>query len=352
MDLSPDIFWLPKPRCGGLVEVNPLWYYRDVPTETLALVGVTLFLIAVLSVVFLRWNYVRSQRRRETTPVDWILDPGQIESLFQTALMQRSKIEMQFHAEDVTRKVANCSLDSVEPERLTLELSGRDQAGGSWVGRRVDCYFRLSRSRDDQRFFHFESEILEVRQAGPGVTHLALAFPDKLIMQQKRAHLRVEPPYEYVLGLAMWPEARAMKDPGSPPKAWGRPIAVYMPDKQNALLLANISAGGARLTLKRGSVEGGVQDFFSGGRFVLLLDLYEPEKQEKFRYLLQAVARNRMEDVVTRDLELGVQFERLARPGRDDRIEWREVEPEPGVEALGNWVMKRHLERYREKSVV
>jgi len=177
-------------------------------------------------------------------------------------------------------------------------------------------------------------------------------LPEVLEQRQKRAFLRVEPPEQYVLGMALW--AEPLDTTGSMKmniKDWGKPALVFIPNKTSDIELVNISAGGARLKVRRERAKKCGLTFTIAERFMLLLDLWEPELGKRDRYWLLCRTQTPFIDFETRDVDLGVQFIGYARNRENSTHElvWQPMKAGEGIEVIGNWAMKRHLELYRER---
>jgi hypothetical protein len=317
---------------------------------------ITTTLVAAIAVaLFGFWlNRIISGRRPEHKPSNWITNDNEVRNVLENALAQRAKMELSF-VQSATGVSVDCSFIEMSAQALLLEAPGHLQISEDWIGRRVNCMFGLLISKQSGmvRFHVFESEILGVKRTGSDFIHLSVALPDKLIVQQKRGHLRVEPPSKCILGMALWPEI--LDDAYSPEtriKKWGPPLAKYIRGETNPIRAVNFSAGGLRLELDPEVVRASDSNFEIGEHYFLLVDLLEPKNGEKKRFWLHLKVRNRYEDYHTK--KLGVGFQIISRAELKDKekglIEWRDV-PRDGLDSLGNWTVQRHLELFREKGV-
>ncbi|QJT08046.1 PilZ domain-containing protein [Oceanidesulfovibrio marinus] len=318
----------------------------------------TFLAVGIVIILGVLYNQFVSRRRyRSALPAGWFVDPGKIREIMETALDQRSKIEMRFLPAEPSRRSTSCSLLELGVEALTLELPDYVESGPSWLHREVECFFRVPEEKGQISFYRFTSVIQNVSRTVDGFAQAELAFPKLLHNHQKRNFLRIAPPAYLFLGVAMWLERRLPTDEHGCPAAnlssWGKPMFTYIPDKNgNPVRIANISAGGLRLDIERSAVKGREIELRVSDRIVILLDLYDPELERKQRFWLRCRVQNMQEDYDTRNLELGVQFVSVGRLAEDaDReVRWHDV-GEDGIEPLAVWVMQRHLELFREKGL-
>jgi hypothetical protein len=403
----------------------------------LIVAAVAALLAAVLLIGGLR------QRGQRYTPEGWVNDPQVIRELFEAAILQRGRFEMQFHG-PTGRRSTYCTAVSVSRSDLTLECSLLRTVPESWKGREVDCYFRTQQKRI-QVYYQFTSKIIGAHRApsanrdaprSPGgdadsVWLVDLALPDKLERRQKRAFLRLDVPRHLVLGLAAWPmgpdtpapadgrrlgtpllalpdattlnsftahraglsgetalpedfdtvpaddpahDASPARDippshsptltPEAPtscaPAAPAAPAAKddippIFPDITTALPVAllNLSGGGMRLLVPRATARSATvrgMNLDVGGRFAALLELYDPQHDRSLGFWLHCRIQNRFVAFETRDVELGAQVLAWgqARPDAPHMADWKPLSDEGEAEPLGNWVIRRHLELYRE----
>ncbi|WP_353118147.1 hypothetical protein [Nitratidesulfovibrio sp.] len=420
-----DALFLPPPRAASfLAEISR--HFGEHQTDftlvrefVLIVAAVAALLAAGLLVGGLR------QRRQRYTPEGWVNDPHVIRELFDAAILQRGRFEMQFHG-PTGRRSTYCTAVSVTRSALTLECSLLRTVPESWKGREVDCYFRTQQKRM-QVYYQFTSKITGAHHApsadrnAPRGPHAAdavwlvdLALPEKLERRQKRAFLRLDVPRHLVLGLAVWPmggdtpapadgrrlgmpllalpdatslnsftahgapcpiDAPTPHDTGTAPDEAPMPgrsahapadtcggslphddsFAPLFPDISRALPVAllNLSGGGLRLLVPRATSRSATargMNLDIGGRLVALLELYDPQHDRSLGFWLHCRIQNRFVAFETRDVELGLQVLAWGQP-RDNAphmADWKPLSDEGEVEPLGNWVIRRHLELYRE----
>jgi hypothetical protein len=319
---------------------------------TMALVVVALVLVLVLA------HYVNKYKSKFTLtalPTGWIMGRMRMGKILQEALEQRSGVELSFLPAEQARKALVLSLADITDEAIVLEVPEYVSVGRSWIDRRVECFFKIQDPKKKQQmlFYRFQSTILGVRKLSSGMAHLLLAFPKNLEMHQKRAFLRLDPPAHYILGFALWPQRTASATDPAHYKKWGKPTLTYIPrSKQNPLAIENISAGGLRLHVRHTALQNSWISFNIAQRFFMLLDLFDPESGQKRRFWLQCRVQNTFEDHVSKDIEVGMKFIAVGHPSPSDpeRLIWTRLGDE-GIESLASWIMKRHLEMFREKGL-
>ena len=100
-----------------------------------------------------------------------------------------------------------------------MEITTKIDAGPQWIGRSVTCYMRLAAPKDPSHsnFYTFETQVAGLSRQADGSHILSVSLPDILRLQQKRTHLRLEPPVDYMLGLALWPEQAGFQGPARGP---------------------------------------------------------------------------------------------------------------------------------------
>lgn len=321
--------------------------------EVLLIVAVTLGLALVAGAAVLLVNFFIRRHRKGFLPTGAVSDPAEVAHMFDLAMSQRAKIEMSFSRNENHAQTVYCSLEDVKNEHLVLEITAKIDAGPQWIGRSVTCYMRLAAPKEPthSNFYTFETQVAGLSRQADGSYILTAPLPKILRLQQKRIHLRLEPPVDYMLGLALWPEQLDAKArPVAQFKKWGKPVLMYSAGRKDHLRLSNISAGGLRLEISRAAVRETGLEFQPGERYIVLAEIYDPDKQSKSRLWTLVRVQNRYEDFDTKRLEVGVKFTAhggLAGEKRDE-VRWRKV-TDDGIDLVGNWVVKRHLEQYRRR---
>lgn len=288
-------------------------------------------------------------------PSGAVEDPAQIDGLLLLALDQRSKVEFSFSRDDQAARPLHCSIEEVGEQAMVLDAGGFATAHQGWLGRPVTCYFRVQPRTGSgaPRFYNFESEVQGVVKRADESILISIALPTLLKLQQKRVHLRMEPPLQCLLGLAVWPESLDEKGRRECViRRWGKPILVYHERETSQVHVVNVSAGGMRMDVPHAQLRALGRDFEVGERLVVLLKLLDPEKKTRQRLWCLSRVQNRFDDHQARTLELGLRFLAQGSPSGEEEpaVVWRKVGAD-GIDALGNWIQRRHLELYRSKGV-
>ncbi len=311
--------------------------------------------VAVLVIGIVTFNVIRKRLKGRVAPVGVITEPAKVRAILEEALAHRSRLDLKFLPAEPSRRSSACSIVDLDAATMQLEPPSYVTVTPEWMGRQVECFFRLFTPKGQPIFYTFESSVIGVTKRGDKINQLTIAAPDHLHLQQKRAFLRLDPPPQYLLGLAVWNDN--WEGDALPPaniKSWGRPPLVFVPDKsENPVSISNISASGMRITVLHEAVKESRLSTQLSSRLLMLLDLYNPETERKQRFWLRCRVQNMYEVFETRDVEIGLQVIATGRPVLDDvpyELAWQEV-GEDGVEALAIWVMRRHLELYREQEV-
>lgn len=323
--------------------------------ESIRTVAWTLAAVLVLAGLGILFNQLVVRRRLKFMPSNWIMRPADIRAVFDQALAQRSKIEMGFERRDRARQTTTCVLADLAPERLVLEVSDFIEVNQGWIGRTFECFFRtqVSKTPGQMNFYNFKAEVVGVKKLADGTTRLTMTMPEHVVLQQKRVHMRLEPPRPYVPGLALWPQQLDDKArPIADVRAWGKPPLVMIPGKTcGALRLANLSAAGLRLEVSPAARKESGLELEIGHYLNLLLTLLDPETRAMRKFWLIARIQNRYEDFSSKELEVGLKIVAVGeRQGKSPEIAWRKA-PEDGLPDLENWVVRRHLEMFREKGL-
>lgn len=353
--LAPERFLCAIDRSflGGVKDTFSGWGLA--PGAMLTYIGYTLAAALVVFGLGLLLNHY-AVKSRSAPPAHWIWRRPDLDRIFDQLMAQRAKVDLCFMNQGRRSACRACSLEDVRGEALDLELSSIKDANQTWIGRKVECLFRLANPKHPTQstFYSMSSEIMGIKKLGSGAGVITVQFPEKVEISQKRMHLRLEPPTNLLLGMAIWPEQLAPSGAEERQiKNWGKPRLIYVTgETANPFHIENLSGGGIRVGVERDTIKDSGLDFEIGQTYILLLDLHEPEDQRKLRFWLMGRIQNRYEDFETRKLSFGMQFtrqgKRLTEPKNE--IRWQRV-PEAGIDDLGNWVVKRHLEMYRRSGV-
>ncbi|MDL2209878.1 hypothetical protein LJC26_03635 [Desulfovibrio sp. OttesenSCG-928-O18] len=288
--------------------------------------------------------------RKPYIPQDWVLDPAEIKNTIGFAVTQRSKFELQFAMEGEARRPAlRCAAVNFDDKDITLEASGLTTLSTRWEGKPVDCFFMI-RNREQYLFYAFTTAITSIKVI-KDICLIKLALPEKLETRQKRSYLRIAPPEEYMLGAALW---RGSDMPGDEKRGdlalWSKPSRIWLPGTREDFTIRDISSGGMRLHLSRQVLAEEMDFIHISAHFMVMLDLWDPDKAQRFRLWLLCRMQSPVLDFETKGMDLGAQFLAWAKPAETggSSLLWLKLASSGEVEPLGNWIMRRHLEFFRE----
>lgn len=336
------------PDAASFWEVQRSFIERTLDMEAVreSLVGVG----AVVGLIGLIMLILHFRPKKPYIPQDWILDPTQIAHTLTLAMTQRSKFELQFAMEGETRRPAlRCSGVEVENDAVVLEASGMVTLSERWVGKAADCFF-IIRLRDTYAFYAFTSIVTQVRVVND-ISMIQLQLPERLETRQKRLYLRIPPPEEYMLGAALW------RGPDLPAEGirndlalWPKPSRILLPGVREEFFIRDISSGGLKLHLPRHIVAEEMELIHVSTQFMIMLDLWDPDKAQRLRFWMLCRMQSPVLDFETKGMDLGAQFLAWAKPAEagSSSLLWLKLAASGEVEPIGNWIMRRHLEFFRE----
>lgn len=310
-----------------------------------------MLVIAVLAVAALVLAAVAYRNaKKKYIPHDWVVDPKEISSILETSIDQRSRYEIIFPVEGEDRRPSVVSsLHSQQAGVLNFECHDIRNLSSSWLGRTSEIYFKI-KVEGKFYFYSFNTVVDGIRKTRENSWMLSFRMPHNLEAKQKRNFLRIAPPSEYVLGIAVWPTDPVTGALPTDIRLCGRPHLALVPGRVAQLELKDISAGGGRIIVQREDAQNSGLEFHIGDKLVLLLDLLEPEDSSRLRMLFHCRVQNPFIDFSSQNVELGFQFIKWGKikEGTSTELEWFRLSKGGEVEPLGNWIMRRHLEDYRE----
>lgn len=305
---------------------------------------------------WLRW---RQNREDAEPPVGMLTDPPSIREVLENALLRRSKVELSFHQKDERRRSIACALAEIGRNSLTLELPAGISPGPSWVGRQVDGFFQIgqgSAAGKRKIFYHFSTQVSAVPKAGKHTALLALAIPERIVLSQKRAFLRMAPPSSAIPVFEILPQDDATLRqclawllPPPPPEEGQEPPPPASLPNLGRFSIKDISGGGGRVETRLLDKEGQQRlGLAAGAGCYVALELQADPPQ---RYVLGATVRRVFRESAG-VLDLGLEFtSRLKGLSPDTGLPvWRPLKGQ-GDESIENWVVRKYLEIYRDKGV-
>ena len=314
--------------------------------------------VAVIAVILTAIILVRAflARRVRYNPFGTITEGRAIRTIMRAAFDQRRPFEVQFQTEaGQKRPTLRCAPEYLGKDSLTLEVSGLKSLSDKWINRPVVVFFRILLAKEFT-YYTFSSHVSGIHMPRQGICHIPLPIPDSLENRQKRSFLRISPPREFLLGAAIW-QGETLPSPGKMNEitAWPRPKLLLIPDRVEQFQVLDISAGGARISIAHSVARLLKLHFNAAEHLMIMLDLFDPEQNRRLRFWMECRVQNAWVEHSSRDLHIGIQFLSWARPRESadyedtgGGIEWLRLSSSNEVEALGNWIMRRHLELFRE----
>ena len=348
--MSDIISSLPIPGYSAFLDIQRHFLERSLNMDALntVLIGAGGVVGAILLIMLI----LHLRPKKNYVPQGWILDPVQIKEILTLALNQRAKMELHFALESGSnsrRPALYCAPVTIEGSSILLEASGLISLSSKWMGWKVDCYFML-RKQETYSFYAFTAPISGI-QTRKDICYLKLPLPTKIESRQKRSYLRIVPPEEYLLGAAIWrgsdmPESLERNDLS----LWSRPSRIWLPSVREEFVIRDLSSGGIRIHLPRHILAEEMDYIHASTQFILMLDLWEPDKAQRLRLWLLCRMQSPVLDFESKGMNIGTQFMAWAKPAESggSNLAWLKLASSGEVEPLGNWIMRRHLENFRE----
>ncbi|QLA16708.1 hypothetical protein GD605_11600 [Desulfolutivibrio sulfoxidireducens] len=297
----------------------------------------------------------RAEKQTRHIPLSWITDKDKIDGIFAMALRHRSKIRVSFSREETASAFTGTALVDVLPSGLVLEMSASVRANRAWIGKLVECDFRLrlDPKKEHWSFYNFVAEIKDVAVRPDDCALVTVSMPSRLEMEQKRAFLRVNPPRRDVKECDIWPpahfraEGRRLEDPAT----WERPHLGLTEATAPDIEIKDISGGGMRLFLRADALRSGQGLLEVGRRIYLSLRLADPGAPEGAAFYLSCRVQNIYPgDGPESGKAFGLRFVGFGEPDPEHPplLVWRPPHG-GGVPAVDEWAYRKHLELYRSR---
>ncbi|MFO8032035.1 MAG: PilZ domain-containing protein [Desulfohalobiaceae bacterium] len=199
-----------------------------------------------------------------------------------------------------------------------------------------------------QTFFNFSGRVSKVSKNAAGFVELVLDRPSRLDIGQRRSSMRIEIELEHILGFYLWEEKRFIRS-----KQEGQSQGLYPPGlhlehlRSGSLRIMDISAGGMKLRVPPRVLKDLELQLEQGTLLVLWITLHEPSGDKKEQYWLKARIKYNIQDFVSRDLDIGLEFTHLGKIDENRKLKWIRVQGHV-VEELQNWTQRRYLEQFRK----
>lgn len=315
------------------------------------------FIAALLLLALLLYFGIRIFRwglgRQKYIPRGSVDTQSEIHELFDSLIVRRTKMEFRFASSAAQTSFISCMPVDLKGEVLTLECSKQSlPVSALQPGRELVFYFSYRQNHEVLQY-SFEAELLQFRVIGDKFIEMDINLPKILVPGQKRGFLRIEPAAELILGMGIWPPKENESGHSEAlVKNWGRPVFTYLNEETNQFVLHDISSNGAQISILKEFV--GRSDFAltSSSKLVLKLELWDPAHQLALPIWLMSRVQKASYDYQTGHLVLGIQFMAWAKPMEEnpDVLRWVNLSGAEEVPPLGDWIIQRYLEVYREKS--
>ncbi|WP_319759432.1 hypothetical protein [Maridesulfovibrio sp.] len=321
------------------------------PQQTVTMLIIVGFGIVAIAAAVLWYNNRELKKRLNATPTSWITGKKQLEKIFETALVYRSKIDLSFYAKSEKRRTIACSIEDIDGH-LKLEIPSNGSIGKSWLGREVNGFFHIpSKQAGMVIFYNFNSVITEVKAKGSQYYNLTLDFPDHIEQTQKREFLRVSPPTRHYDYVNIIPDTKQGMAAGLKfISTNGEYTPGYMGGKDSNVILADISGGGLSLELTHMNSKRAARFKLNKGQnFLVMLSLVDFGNKGIVRHLFIAKIRRLFIDPAQSHAQLGLSFE-FQFMGFDEETKkpkW-EMVSQNGCPAMDDWTYNLYLELYRE----
>ena len=312
----------------------------------------------LLLVLFLLLKRLTRKKEIPFTYQETLTSPELILVALNLATAQRQPFELQAvesapagSVEFTSRPILQCVAQSAAPSHLTVEaynvfLSAR------WLGKTVNLSFKLE-NKGKPSYYTCLATIREISSMDDRC-QIVFDLPERIDNRQQRSFLRIAPPEELIYGAALWhgdtmPEESKISDL----QHWLKPTLFYLPGSISQFSLADLSANGVQLFFPKSITEKHGLRLSTVDRFILLVDLYNPEKEERQRMWLQCKAQRIALKETSNGFFTGAQFIAWGKPHTPPSeetpglIDWFRVPTSREVEPLSNWIMHRHLDNFR-----
>ncbi|WP_421901595.1 hypothetical protein [Maridesulfovibrio sp.] len=321
------------------------------PQQTVNMLIVVGFCIVAIAAAVLWYNNKELKKKLNVVPTSWITDREQLDKIFETALVYRSKIDLSFYSKSEKRRTIACSIEDIE-NQLILEMPADGNVAKTWVGREVTGFFHVPAKQAGMViFYNFTSTIVEVKAKGSQYFNLFLSLPEHVEQTQKREFLRVSPPSRHYDYANVIPDTKQGLNAGLKFIATnGEYSPGHMGGKDSSVFLSDISGGGLSLELTHMTTKRASRfKLNKGNNFLVLLSLVDFGDRGIVRHLFVCKIRRVYIDPTQGRAQLGLSFESKFMGFDEDtkRPKWEKVD-QNGCPEMDDWTYNLYLELYRE----
>jgi hypothetical protein len=271
------------------------------------------------------------------------LDSPSREAL-QQAELQRSRMDLVFEGSVTSIKGISSSINSIRKDSLVLDVYGLSK-GGSLTGKYFACYFRIREGKTGIGFYSFRTQVLDIRTTTNGGLAFVAAMPDRVDRSQRRRSMRVRPALHWFEEIMLWRGADRIG-----PETGDALLGLKELSLGKLCRLENMSAGGLGLHLDREFCR---QSEFCPSlkdEFTVYLRFAQEIRYQPREVWLSGKAVRVLEDRISKDLDLGLQFDRVGRTSQPTgEMQWLPI-PDNVAEELISRVFEWHAALARERA--
>lgn len=325
---------------------NPRLQVEYIPylVGAIVILGALLFLGAKV----LYWGI----KRQAYVPRGTIKTHPNILLLLNKCIDSRVKMDFQFDLDIAHHNFATSIPVDVNDETLVLECSKQSlPIFALEEGRILVFYFSV---REEKVFYHyrFETKVIKLEHEKNDFVNLVVELPETIEPGQKRNFLRIPPPEQLILGISIWPVKRDNNKRIETEIAnWDKPVLAYLHEDASQFTLNDISSNGVKMSFPKQYASIPDLQLSKARHFAMRLDLWDPTHQVPLHIWTICRIQKSIIDFETQDTKIGVQFIAWATPMADnpDVLKWFKLEEQEEITMLGDWIVQRHLEEYRDK---
>ncbi len=310
-----------------------------------------LAVLGILLILILWYLYNRFFVKRDYTSVTTITSPEEINRLFINAITRRSRFEMIFETSGNRKEIMRCTLMNIRNNMLILDAPFTLTGKVNLVGKTVTCYFYIPGKDKYAVFYNFTATTLKQYNHTGQLTQIGISFPESVSLGQKRNFLRVQSsfpdtPLEGVKILRIWSMQLDGDRLKKEVKTWGPP---FLNDKKDIFWTEDISQGGLKLVIQDGKKYETILQATS--MLFVYFSVKQHDKEKVLHYMTNCQIRSSAFNEKTKTLILGLQFiDQAKATQKPGWVEWERVDPENGIEAVGNWAFLFHIHEHRRNN--
>ncbi len=312
---------------------------------------VTVVCVLILLCVSYAISLLIKSRKRYTSVVT-ITEPKKIQELLTQAMTKRSKFEILFETSS-KKEAIHCSLMDIRDNQLILDTPFTMTGNANLKDKNVSCYFHIPSKNNFAIFYNFSSQTVSQRHQQGQLMQLGVAVPESISLGQKRNFLRVQAPaattpLSEVSIIRLWPAQFNRDKLQTNVKAWGESL---LSPQNDTIWAENISQGGLRLVIQNGKKY--EQALKAVSALFIYFSVKKHGEENSLRYMTNCKIRSFYMNSETGFLHLGLQFSHQAKQSeKPEQVTWEEIEPETGIESIGNWAFLFHIYEHRSNNAL